>query len=398
MQPIRTLTPYQMQLLSDIFRLVLKEIKTDEDKESLAPGEVGVSYNNGCFYVRNPYTGEIFSPNSLDHITQILSKYDEGTNILNADKVSGIKVYSSIAQIPQLPQNMSADTIIRQMEYPSILIAEIKQDTPDSFGFPGGYGVLTVTKMSPTIVTANFYDYRTYVNYEGRYNPFLMELEGWSHTGSMVNAEYTESVTSGNTVNISVLKPIDDLSVLVVKVLSDIPANSYVNVNEMGPLPLIDMSGEPIGYSITSNNIIMLIYDKARTSWILTEFTKSSLVSIMQIMNDRLTTMRSEFDTFKQQTATKFTELRDYVDTELKKPATIVPIQFVYHATNSTDNIPALENFVVGLDHLIINYHQTILHEGNDYSFDSDNSIRFNFTIPAGDDVHFVIIKQTMRT
>ena len=58
--PTRTLTKYQMELLSDIFRLILKEIKVDEDKEKLAPGEVGISYTNGCFYVKNPYTGEDF--------------------------------------------------------------------------------------------------------------------------------------------------------------------------------------------------------------------------------------------------------------------------------------------------------------------------------------------------
>ena len=157
MTGLRTLTPYQMELLSDIFRLILKEIKTDEDKERLAPGEVGVSYRNGCFYVRNPYTGELFSPNSLDHITQILSKYDEGTNILNADKVSGIKVYSSISQIPQLGlSSMTADTIIRQMEYPSILFSEIDQTSPQNFGFPGKHGILNVVNLNPMLSVQHF--------------------------------------------------------------------------------------------------------------------------------------------------------------------------------------------------------------------------------------------------
>ena len=45
----RTMTAEQMQLLSDIFRIIVKEIATDEDKEKLAPGEFGISYAEGAF-------------------------------------------------------------------------------------------------------------------------------------------------------------------------------------------------------------------------------------------------------------------------------------------------------------------------------------------------------------
>ena len=51
----RTLTPYQMSLLADIFRLILKEVKVDSDLEKLAPGELGISYTNGCFYVSQDF-------------------------------------------------------------------------------------------------------------------------------------------------------------------------------------------------------------------------------------------------------------------------------------------------------------------------------------------------------
>ena len=142
----------------------------------------------------------------------------------------------------------------------------------------------------------------------------------------------------------------------------------------------------------------MLIYDKVRTSWILTDITTSSVESVITIMNDRLSTLRSEFDTFKAQTVDNFNAVYDYINTELKKPATITPIRFTYHASSATDNIPALSDYVRNLDHLVVIYGQTLLYENEDYTFDSDNSIRFNFTLSAGDDVHFVIIKQTNRS
>lgn len=398
--PTRTLTPYQMGLLSDIFRLILKEIKVEEDLDSLAPGEMGVSYTNGCFYVKNPYTGEIFTPNSLDHITQILSKYDEGTNILNADKVAGIKVYSSLSQIPQLPvSTMTADTIVRQMEYPSILYAEINVESPSGFGFPGKHGLMTVIKLGANVVAATFYDYQTYITYDARYNPDLELLNGWVAGGSLIGSEYCETNNGGN--NITIINDnvtVSDMTTLTVKVTEDITPPAYINVNRMGPLPLIDINGTPIEYTIAANNIIMLIYDKARTSWILTDITTSSVESIITIMNDRLTAMRSEFDTFKNQTAANFSAVYDYINTELKKPATITPIRFTYHVSSATDNIPALSDYVKGLDHLVVIYGQTLLYENEDYTFDPDNSIRFNFTFSAGDNVHFVIIKQTDRS
>lgn len=395
----RTLTKYQMELLSDIFRIILKEIKVDEDKNKLAPGEVGISYTNGCFYVRNPYTGEIFSPNSLDHITQILSKFDLGTNILNADKVADVKVYSRLSQVPELPSAYTADSIISRMEYPAILFAEIEQTTPQNFGFPGKHGMMTVVKMEPNLVTASFYDYQTYVNYDAKFNPDLMMLEGWTAAGSNVGTTYCETNNGGNNIRINndavVVK---DMTVLTVRVTSDINPPAYINVNGMGPLPLIDINGEPINYPIRANNIIMLIYDKMRTSWILTDITTSSIESIVNIMTERVTNLKDELAAFKAHTSARFDEVYAYINNELRKPATIVPIRRSYHVSYATDNIPALSDYVNGLDHLIIIYGQTLLVQGVDYTFDSDDSIRFSFSLNAGDDVYFVIVKQTDRS
>ena len=284
------------------------------------------------------------------------------------------------------------------MEYPSILFAEIRKESPQNFGFPGYHGMFTVVKMDATVVTASFFDYQTYVNYDGKYNPARERLEGWIPAGSNTNTYYCETRNSGN--NITIINDnvvVDDMTVLTVMVTEDIVPPAYINVNRMGPLPLIDFDGTPINHTITANNIIMLIYDKARTSWILTDSTASSMQSVITIMNDRVVNVTNEFNTYKAQTAAKFEEVYAYINTELKKPATIIPIRKTYHVSSTTDNIPALSDYNRNLDHLIVLYGQTILRETTDYTFDSDDSFRFNFNLNPGDDMYFVIIKQTSR-
>ena len=58
-----TFTDADYALLSRIFRLIIQEIRTEEDKEKLAPGELGINYKEGAFYIRNPHNGKLFSPN-----------------------------------------------------------------------------------------------------------------------------------------------------------------------------------------------------------------------------------------------------------------------------------------------------------------------------------------------
>ena len=304
----RTLTPYQMSLLADIFRLILKEVKVDSDLEKLAPGELGISYTNGCFYVKNPYTGEIFTPNSLDHITQILSKYDEGTNILNADKISGFRVYTSLNQLPEVVINSSADTILEHMEYPSVLFIEIDNEYPSMYGFPGKHGLLSAIKLGPNLINATFYDYMTYINYECVYNYEQEQLKGWVPSGTRLSSEYCTTRNGGTAITIiNDNLEVHDLVIISVLVSEDITTPATVNVNRTGALPIIDMEGNQItDQTILRNNIIMLIYDEVREGWILTDFTTSTVLSVIEIVNNRIRSLKTELDEFKAEVYSHF--------------------------------------------------------------------------------------------
>lgn len=394
--PYRTLTPEAMQLLSDIFRLIVREIRTTEDKEKLAPGEMGISYEEGCFYIRNPHTGELFSPNSLSFLNQILEKYDPVTNIFNADKVSGVRFYSDIKQLDQLEIDLTADSVVRQMEYPSILMSKIEYENYETMGFPSELGMMMVYKISPETVYATYYDYRTYTSYIGKYNPFTHYLEGWVTTGNNLGSWFVETIGGGSSTRIEVDMTIDDFSIITAHVTEDIDPNATLQVNDMEYLPLIDVNGEPISTTISANNIIMLLYDKQRNAWVVNGNTESIINTIINVVNDRLTETINRVNILENQLTEKVNELYSYINTELKKPGTIVTSYYVFTASIATDTVNRVENYVHGLDKLVVLYNQTIISQ-SDYTIASDGSIQFKFTIPKDDKVEFIVIKQVLR-
>lgn len=393
----RTMTPWQMQMLSEIFRIILKEITCDEDKEKLAPGELGISYIEGCLYVRDPHTGELFSPNSTAHINQILSKFDPVTNLLNADRVSHIRFYSNISQLSQLGISLSADTIIRQMEYPAILMSPINYSNYKTLGFPSDSGMMLVFKVSPETVIASFYDDRTYAMYDGRYNKFTQFFEGWSTSGGTAETEYVETVGGGDQTSITVKQDITDMTIISVRVTETLNPGATISVNGGEYVPIINADGTLLATSVASNNIIMLIYDQARNGWILVTSTQSSVMSVVTMLSSRLTSLTNTVAHMQKDFTEKLRELKTYVDKRLTEPGKIVTATSIFTASlDAVDTINAVENYVHGVDKLIINYNQTILREGTDYVIETGGSIQLKeFSLKSGDILQFIVIKQT---
>ena len=234
--PIR-MTEWEMKLLSDIFRVILKEITCDEDKEKLAPGEMGINYDEGSLYVRD--------------------------NILNADRVSGVRFYSSISQLDQLGISLSADSIVRQMEYPSVLMASVEYENYDKLGFPSESGTMLVYKVDPEFVTATFYDNRSYMLYNGKYNSFTHVLEGWS-VSSGFDSDFIETEGGGDNATIRSDKVLKDLDLVVVRVTEALNPGATIAYNDSAPMPIILPNGNPLQATIGANNIIMLLYDEQK--------------------------------------------------------------------------------------------------------------------------------------
>lgn len=399
------ITEWQMELLSKIFRIIVKEIKCDEDKINLAPGELGIDYKGGCFYIRNPHNGELFAPNSIEHVRQILEKYDPETGLLNADKVSYIRFYSSINQLHQLGISMSPDTVIRQMEYPAILHAPIEyKETYKTLGYPSESGVLEVVKISPEFVTVRYYDNLTFSYYDGKYNPFRQFFEGWSISGTM-ESEYLESIGGGNSTKIRSTRPKEDLMILAVRVTEELNPGATVSYNDGPYEPILMSNKKPLDHSIAPDNIIMLIYDKSRGAWVYTDPTEASITTVITIQQERLDSLTQEAEHMKKDYIERVAQLKRETERQIAalkaRPGILVPITSMYTApTNDVDTIAKVADFDPRFDHLIINYNQTILRAGIDYVFEvnatgTEAGLRFpQIRLQQHDVLQFIVMKQ----
>lgn len=397
------LTPFQMELLSNIFRVMIKEIVTDEDKEKLAPGEMGINYKEGSFYIRNPHTGELFTPNSLSHLNQILSKYEDDTNLLNADRAGGIRFYSNISQLTQLGISLTADSIIRQMEYPGILMSPVEYENYEVLGMPSNSGMILVFKAAPEFVIATYYDNLTRITYQGRYNPFKQFFEGWicqDAPSGFITAE-----GDANRIKIRMENLPEDMEPITLRVPYGVNPGATISVNNQAFQPIITASGEPLGSTITANNIIMLIYDDMRKSWILSNSNESTINSVITVLRERVETATADIDKAVKDYRERLDQLTKSVNDDIAalkaRPGVISNV--TSDLTVTQDNLNMITG-VTGFDHrydkLLVNFQQTILRQGLDYTIDEESGnlyfkdIRFN----SGDVLQFIVLKQARPT
>lgn len=397
------LTPFQMELLSNIFRVMIKEIVTDEDKEKLAPGEMGINYKEGSFYIRNPHTGELFTPNSLSHLNQILSKYEDDTNLLNADRAGGIRFYSNISQLTQLGISLTADSIIRQMEYPGILMSPVEYENYEILGMPSNSGMILVFKAAPEFVIATYYDNLTRITYQGRYNPFKQFFEGWicqDAPSGFITAE-----GDANRIKIRMENLPEDMESITLRVPFGVNPGATISVNNQAFQPIITASGEPLGSTITANNIIMLIYDDMRKSWILSNSNESTINSVITVLRKRVETATADIDKAVKDYRERLDQLTKSVNDDIAalkaRPGVISNV--TSDLTVTQDNLNMITG-VTGFDHrydkLLVNFQQTILRQGLDYTIDEESGnlyfkdIRFN----SGDVLQFIVLKQARPT
>lgn len=397
------LTPFQMELLSNIFRVMIKEIVTDEDKEKLAPGEMGINYKEGSFYIRNPHTGELFTPNSLSHLNQILSKYEDDTNLLNADRAGGIRFYSNISQLTQLGISLTADSIIRQMEYPGILMSPVEYENYEVLGMPSNSGMILVFKAAPEFVIATYYDNLTRITYQGRYNPFKQFFEGWicqDAPSGFITAE-----GDADRIKIRMENLPEDMEPITLRVPYGVNPGATISVNNQAFQPIITASGEPLGSTITANNIIMLIYDDMRKSWILSNSNESTINSVITVLRERVETATADIDKAVKDYRERLDQLTKSVNDDIAalkaRPGVISNV--TSDLTVTQDNLNMITG-VTGFDHrydkLLVNFQQTILRQGLDYTIDEESGnlyfkdIRFN----SGDVLQFIVLKQARPT
>lgn len=366
----RQMTEYQMSLLADIFRIIVKEIRSDEDKEKLAPGEMGISYIEGSFYIRDPHTGELFSPNSVEHIKQILNNYNPVTGELNADRVNHIRFYTSLSQLTQIGISLDADTAIRQMTVPSVMYAPVEYENYESMNFPSQKGLFTVVKVNEEFVQCSFSDLIHNLEYDGIYNSEKHLFESWIPRGSRDLTDMGETTTGGTVINISYGKDYYDMTVITVRVNEDILPGAMISVDGKTALPLVMVDGSPLDFTIPANTIIMLVYDDKRKVWV---YCNPATDDVQSIINQILASRVSNVSVTPSVTGYLYTVQQEGVETI------------------------TITNYNKNTDILMVNYGQTMLRQGIDYLFDSstNNTIHISngIKLATGDQLYFQIVK-----
>lgn len=421
------LTEEQCRWLSMIFRIIPKEINTAEDRDKLAPGELGINYKSGEIWVRNPHNGKIFSPNNVEFWKLLSRKFDRKTKMFNADMVKGINFYTDLIELEHLDTSYTPDTVIRQMWAPAILYAPVEYDNYKGLQWPTYKGMVFVVKLSEEYVIVRYYANGSNLEYEGRYNTEKHFFEGWVLSNGSPDDYFAESIGGGDSFGIQLeLQELFDLMTVIVHVNEDINPEAGMSVNGGDVKRIIDQKNRLLDTDIVANTTIMLIYDEVKDAWVIVNSTDSISAAILRIVLERVAdalldvaaskkAMEETTAQMKREVDEKIKEIDRRVDTKLKelsdkydrlladmsntiitRPGNLVPV--ISYFTAEHDNITAIktiDNFDGSVDKLLVNYGQTILRAEIDYVV-VNNGINLigPFSLQTGDILQFIVMKQ----
>ena len=303
----RTLTDEQIALLSGIFRIIMKEITTDADKKSLAPGEPGIDYSTGVMYVRDPHTGNLVTPNGVEQMRMIMNHFDVLGN-LNSDFLKDLAVYTDITEIPEQLPNTTPDTIVSHMTHvPSAFVGPIESDSVE---WPSNKGIFIAMKYDEETVLVRFMDQVNNTAYYGVYNGEQHQFDGWVayySLGPYSTSELTDRIEADLDIQVK------DMVTFTVKLVNGLEPNSKVIVNGV-ERSMVDAFGNPIDYAIAENNSIMLIYDEQLDAWVLNESGDSATLAGVEMLQRRVSSLNQDVLDLAESTTTRFEELSDSVD------------------------------------------------------------------------------------
>ena len=403
-----------LQKFADIFQFWIRKI-ADGEQDTVAPGEMCIrplENNDGAIlYWRDPVTGELITPNTLEDLDIILNHFNKEDGTFSADLIGGVRFYTSIYDLKvDDGVNLTPDTVISHMVDKSIMISII--DFPDDYsvvGWPTAKGLVTITKMSNEVVRIEYTDAATSNTWTGVYNTVTHEFIRWQFSED-VNANYI--VATGNTTQIRADSetPVTDFEIFNVKVPTNIQPDATLQINDSEYMGFINVDGTQITEVIPADSIIMITYDSYRKAWVKLSEDSSIDSQLMQIMSIRLNSQTGDLTTLIEETKQFIEDTKDTIGamqdriTVLESRLDNDPARIVYDSTLVTitnDNVKTItldSTFAtVGLDIILINLEQTLLQINVDYTTDAaSNSIIMadGMEFTPGNVIQIVVIKQ----
>ena len=379
-----------IKLFTDVFRFILPNVNPD-NKEELAPGELGINYDTGVFYFKDPYTLEIRTPNSIEALQFIEDHYNYETGELTADRIGDLRIYTQVTHIPGIEslESVTIDTIISKMVAPALLLTHTESDSYKALGLPARSGLLSITKINDFATSMMFYDGESSVSYIGQYNGTNRQFMYWYRDEDSLQ-NYAEASGNGTSQTVTIDKEIEDLMVMIVKLTNDVQPTATWTFNGSSEYTLVDLYGNPITELLTENSIIMLIRDELLDRWILADMNKNIIYQTAMLIDKRLrNTIESVPD--------RVESIENWLTNDANK---FVVSNTIFDCTeDNTATIP-VSNFDINSDVLLVNYNQTILRMGIDYSVSADGTSisLLTSTLSTGDQVQLIIIKQNKFT
>ena len=406
--PDNTISEATLKKFCDIFRFWIRKIK-DGEEDSIAPGEMCIKPlepEGGILYWRDPITGELITPNSLEDLQIILDHFNKEDGTFSADLIGGMRFYTSIYDLKvDAGVNYTPDTVISHMADKSIMVSAI--NFPDDYsvlGWPTAAGLVTITKIANDTVRAEYTDAETSNTWTGVYNAKTHEFIRWQFSED-VNSDYIEAVGTEYKLRADSDKAVYDFEVWNVKVPCNVQTNATLQINDSEYLPIKTVTGEDINGVISANSVIMITYDSYRKYWVKLSADRSISSQLMQIMSIRLTgqtgdltTLLTEVRQFIDDTSDVIGAIQDRLTILETNPARIIYTSDLVPITSENTKVIKLdESVAVGVDIVLINLEQTLLQLGVDYIVDADEHaivMADKSELSVGDEVQIIVIKQ----
>lgn len=380
-----------IKLFTDIFRFILPDVDP-EHKELLAPGELGINYATGVFYFKDPTTLEIRTPNSIEALKFIEEKYNYDTGELNADRIGNLRFYSSVLHVPDITDlnSVTVDTIISKMTQPAVLIAHTESTEYKALGLPAENGLLTINKITDYATSLSFVDSVNHISYLGQYDAATRQFLYWIRDeDSMQNFAIAEG--NGTSQSVTIDKELEDLFVMVVKLTNDVQPTATWTFNGSKEYVLTDLYGKAIKQELlTANSIIMLIRDELLDRWILADMSKNIIYQTAQLIDKRLAQALSDVPK-------RVDVIEDWLSNDANK---LNVISTVFECTEDNTSTIPVNDLDIDSDVLLVNYNQTVLRFGVDYSVATDGASisLLNGNLSKGDELQLIIIKHNKFT
>ena len=409
---MQQLSKEMVRKFSDIFSFWVRRIQ-DGEQDSIEPGELCIRPLDGgegaILYWRDPITGELITPNTLEDLDIILDHFNKEDGTFSADLVSGMRFYTSIYDLDiESGVNYTADTVIAAMVNKSILIAPIEfEDDFRILQWPSASGLAMITKLSNGFVRAEYVDTETSNVYNGIYDAKNHLFIRWQMS-EVIGANYV--VATGDETHIRADTDTDvlDFEVFSVKTPYQLQPSVQIELNDSGYLPIVNVDGSELDGVIPMNSIIMMTYDSYRKCWVYLSEDHSIESQLMQIMSLRLASQTGDLTNLIDQTQQFIIDTSDMIGAmqdridELERAQeedssklVCEYINITIDDTNASQITLTTEQFNAAVDYVIVNYEQTVLQSGIDYTIDTaQNAIVMAKALDIGTSVQLIVIKQ----